>query len=125
HRPLHAIAFATPLQPRDGVGAGRPRREAAHVHAEWRLLMALVQRDGVLRHLAKLLWSRSVVHDAVVDVRAAGVVGSPPDDGQIALRQFDLWPFGDLDALCSVGRRRYLSGGRVGAAQATYRSRER
>jgi hypothetical protein len=28
----------------------------------------------------------------------------------MALRQFDLWPFGDLDALGFLGRGRYLSG---------------
>src|SRR5438128_824651 len=116
---LHLIALAITLHRRDRVVVRRPRLEAPHLHAECRLRMALVQPDGVLRRLAELLGIRAVVHDAVVHVGAAGVVGRPPDDRHMRLRQFDLWPFGDLDARGFLGRRRYLSGGRVGAEEAT------
>src|SRR5207245_11321461 len=104
---LQPVALAITLHRRDRVVVCRPRLEAPHLHAECRLRMALVQRDGVLCHLAELLGIRAVVHDAVVHVGAAGVVGRPPDDRHMRLRQFDLWPFGDLDARGFLGRRRY------------------
>src|SRR3989442_15488269 len=56
---LHLIALAITLHRRDRVVVRRPRLEAPHLHAECRLRMALVQRDGVLRHLAELLGIRS------------------------------------------------------------------
>src|SRR6266852_4649868 len=76
--------------------------------------MALVEPDGRFRRLAQVLGIRTVVHDAVMHVRTPRVVGCPPDNGQMVRCQLELWPFGDLDALGSLGRRKYLSGGWVG-----------
>src|SRR5207253_3605321 len=76
---LHPIALAVTLHRRDRVVVRLPRLETPHLHAECRLRMALVQPDGILRRLVEVLGIPSVVHDAVVNVRAAGVVGRPAD----------------------------------------------
>src|SRR5713101_3031740 len=87
--------------------------------------MALVEPDGRFRRLAQVLGIRTVAHDAVMHVRTPRVVGCPPDNGQMVRGQLELWPFGDLDALGSLGRRKYLSGRRVGREQAAHRGRDR
>src|SRR5207253_9162043 len=80
--------------------------EALDAHAERRVLMALVQPDGIFRRLAQILGVGTVAHDAVMHVRPPGVVDRPPDDRQVIRGQFELWPSGDLDALGLLGRRK-------------------
>src|SRR6267378_2400605 len=72
--------------------------------------MGLVQPDWISRRLAQVLGTRTVLHDAIMHVRTARVVGRPPDDGQVVRGQLDLWRFGDPDALGLLDRRKYLSG---------------
>src|SRR3984893_4854589 len=87
--------------------------------------MALVQPEGRFRRLAQVLGISTVVHDAVMHVGPPGVVGCPTDNGQMVRGRLELWSFGDLDALGSLGRRKYLSGGWVGKEQAVERGRNR
>jgi hypothetical protein len=42
-------------------------------------------------------------------IRTAWIVAGPPDDDEIAMHRFDLWPFGDLDVRGRLCRREYLS----------------
>src|ERR1700687_74011 len=122
---LHPIGLAIALLRANPVVVGRLRLEPLHAHAEHRVWMALVQPDWRFRRLAEVLGIRTVVHDSVMHVRPTRVVGCPPDNGQMVRGQLELWPFGDLDALGSLGRRKYLSGGRVGREQAAHRGCDR
>src|SRR3977135_3380710 len=90
---LHPIAIAIALLRVDPVVVGRLWLEPHEVHAEYRSSMVMVQPEGILRRLAQVLGSGTVVHDPVMYVRTPGVVGCPPDDGQMLRGQLDLWRF--------------------------------
>src|SRR5467141_1212123 len=122
---LHTIARTIALLGGDRVVVRRPWLEALDAHAERRVLMSLVQPDGIFRRLAQVLRIGAVLHDAVMHIRPPGVVGRPPDDGQVIGRRLELGPFGDLDALGFLGRRKYLRGSRLEREQAADRGRDR
>jgi hypothetical protein len=63
--------------------------------------------------LLRVLGIRTIVHDTVMLGRAPWVVGCPPDNSQMHLSQFELWPLGDPDARGFLGRWTYLSDHRV------------
>src|SRR5882762_4131115 len=122
---LHPIARTIALLGGDRVVGRRPWLEALDAHAERRVLMALVQPDGIFRRLAQILGIGAVLHDAVMHVRPPRVVGGPPDDGQMVRGQLERRRFGDLDALGFLGRRKYLRGSRLKREQAADRGRDR
>src|SRR2546428_3806754 len=122
---LHTIARPIALLGGDRVGVRRPWFEVIDAHAERRGRMALVQPDGVYSRVAQFLWICTVVHDAVMHVRAPRVVGRPPDDGQVIRGRLELGPFGDFDALGFLGRRKDLRGSRLEREQAADRGRDR
>src|SRR5882762_8715042 len=59
--------------------------------------MVRVQPDRIFCGLAQVLGIRTIVHDSIMDGRAAGIICHPPDNRKPA-RQRDLWPLHDLYA---------------------------
>src|SRR5258706_12863882 len=57
--------------------------------------MVRVQPDRIFCGLAQVLGIRTIVHDSIMDGRAAGIVSCPPDNREPA-RQRDLWPLSNL-----------------------------
>src|SRR5690242_13423453 len=80
--------------------------------------MTSVEPDWGFCCLAQFLWIRTILYDAVMYIRPAGVVRCPPNNGQIVRHRLQFRSLGDLDALGFLRRRKYLSAGSVGRDQA-------
>ena len=91
---LHTVTRPIALLGGDRVVIRLPWREIIEAHAERSMRMALVQSDGVFRRLAQLLRICALVHDAVMHVRPARVVGRPPDDREVIRSRLELGPSG-------------------------------
>src|ERR1700730_7768378 len=122
---LHPIALTNAVCRGHLVVIGRLRLQILHAHPENRLWMAPVEPDLGFRRLAELLGIRTVGHDGEMLVRASRVGGGPPDNGNVVVCNFELRPFGDLDVLSPLLRRKDLSDGWVGGKQAADRSGDR
>src|SRR5882757_1975069 len=120
-RALHPIALTIGPHRAHLVVVGRLRLQIHHAHPENRLWMGPVEPDVTFRRLAQILGIRPVVHDAVMFVVAARVGGGPPDHHRVVVCNFKLWPFGDLDVLRPLLRRKHLSDDWVGEEQAAGR----
>ena len=71
--------------------------------------MGRVQPERIFGGLAQIFRVRTIVHDAIMHGRAAGIVYRPSDNRQISARQRDLWPLGDLNVRGSWSRWTFLS----------------
>jgi hypothetical protein len=110
-RALRSIAPTVALRRGHLIVIGCLRLQAGHAHAKNRLGMRPVELDARLRRLAEVLGIRPVVYDGEMSLRTPGVVGSPPDDGQVRPSPFERRPFDDLDVLGFRRRRNQLSDG--------------
>src|SRR5258707_1251197 len=86
---------------------------AAVMHASTGIFVT--KSDWIFGRLVQVFWIRTIVHDAIVNGRATGIVYRPSDNRQIPTHQRNLWPLGDLYVLGSWSRWTLLS--ERGAAQ--------
>ena len=108
-RTLHPVAYT--IIPHRGylVVIGRRRLQTIHAHPEDCLRMTLVEPDVIFRRLAQVIGIGSIVYHRVMVVVASRIGGSPSDDGDVVVGNFERWPFDDLDVLGLRRRRRILS----------------
>jgi hypothetical protein len=80
--------------------------------------MALIEPDVIFRRLAQIIRIRPIVYHGVMVVIASRIIGSPSDNGDVVMGNFERWPFDDLDMLGPRRRRRILSGDGAAKEQA-------
>jgi len=71
--------------------------------------MALIEPDVIFRRLAQIFRIRPIVYHGVMVVIASRIIGSPSDNGDVVVGNFERWPFDDLDMQGPRRRRRMLS----------------
>ena len=71
--------------------------------------MALIGPDVIFRRLAQIFRIRPIVYHGVMVVIASRIIGSPSDNGDVVVGNFERWPFDDLDMQGPRRRRRMLS----------------
>src|ERR1700730_536991 len=82
------------------------RLERVQAYTEYGVGMTPVKPDVRFCRLVQVFRVRTVLHHAEVLVGTPRVVGCPSNNGQIAIRQLELWSFCDLDARSLLRRRK-------------------
>src|SRR5439155_23060210 len=96
---LHAIVLSAALLRAHPVVVSGRRLEVVYAHAERRVWMTMVQPDRIFGRLIEILAIGAVMHDAVMHVRTARIVGRPSDDRPVIGGRLELGALGDLHAV--------------------------
>src|ERR1700756_2949698 len=112
-RTLHPVAHAVIPHRGHLVVIGRCRLQTHYAYTENRLSMTLVEPDVIFCRLAQIIGIGPIVYNGVMVVVASRIIGGPPDDCEVVVRNFERWLLEDLDVRGFRRRRRILSDDRV------------